>query len=89
MIKSPEVNRGQNMIILKKSLQIKKCIIQKNIIHKLTNKQENKMKHFKTLFLIHAMILLLISSASLAQEVPGDWGKDSRETFAATASAVK
>ncbi len=40
-------------------------------------------KHFKTLFLIQAMILLLISSVSLAQEsheskeskeVPGDWG---------------
>jgi hypothetical protein len=37
------------------------------------------MKHFKTLFLIQAMILLLISSVSLTQEVPGDWSRQSGE----------
>ena len=79
MIKGPEDNRGQNKIILKQSMQLKEKYNSKIKNHKSTNKQENKMKQFKTLFLINAMILLLISSISISQEVPGDWGKDSRE----------
>ncbi|MEO8511964.1 MAG: T9SS type A sorting domain-containing protein [Ignavibacteria bacterium] len=37
------------------------------------------MKQFKTLFLIHAMILLVISSVSQSQEVPGDWSRQPGE----------
>jgi hypothetical protein len=37
------------------------------------------MKHFKTFILVQAMILLLITSASISQEFPGDWSRQSGE----------